>query len=189
MAAPAPPTAEEWAFASRYTLKNSKGYRHSWGQQVRSLMGTAVEGPDQGMVRFSIEIAPDGRLVRLDTLWSTSKVAEKLAREAIHRMPPLPPTPTGQPLVFERTISFTPYATDGPPLYQDDCLPEPVAFQNAFAWDGVSARTRAETPPPAPPDPEAIAECLRQLPPDSIDATLARDQRLMDQWGWSRTKP
>ena len=28
-AAPSAPTAEEWAFASKYTLKNSKGYRHS----------------------------------------------------------------------------------------------------------------------------------------------------------------
>ena len=52
MAAPPAPTAEEWAFASRYTLKNSKAYRYTWGQQVRSMMGTAVEGPDQGMVRF-----------------------------------------------------------------------------------------------------------------------------------------
>ena len=58
MAAPPPPSAEEWAFAAKYTLKNSKGYRYSWGQQVRSLMGTALEGPDQGLVRFRIEIAP-----------------------------------------------------------------------------------------------------------------------------------
>ena len=52
MEAPSAPTAEEWSFASKYTLKNSKGYRHSFGQQVRSMMGTAVEGPDQGQVRF-----------------------------------------------------------------------------------------------------------------------------------------
>ena len=58
LAAPSAPTSEEWAFASKYTLKNSKGYRHSFGQQVRSMMGTAVEGPDQGQVRFRIEIAP-----------------------------------------------------------------------------------------------------------------------------------
>lgn len=80
MAAPPAPTAEEWAFAGKYTLKNSKGYRYTWGQQVRSMMGTAVEGPDQGMARFRIEIAPDGRLTRLETLWSTSPVAERLAR-------------------------------------------------------------------------------------------------------------
>ena len=44
--------------ASTYTLKNSKRYRNAWAQQVRSMMGTAVEGPDQGVVRFAIEIAP-----------------------------------------------------------------------------------------------------------------------------------
>lgn len=114
MAAPSAPTAEEWAFASTYKLKNSKGYRHTWGQQVRSMMGTAVEGPDQGMVRFRIEIAPDGSLTRLDTLWSTSAVAERLARQAIGSMPQWPPTPTGKPLIFEKTISFSPFASDGP---------------------------------------------------------------------------
>ena len=100
MAAPAPPSAEEWAFAAQYTNKNSKGYRYSWGQQVRSMMGTAVEGPDQGVVRFRIEIAPDGRLTQLQTLWTTSAKAEQLARQAIQNMPPLPPTPTGKPLIF-----------------------------------------------------------------------------------------
>ena len=54
MAAPPPPTAGEWAFAANYTNKNSKGYRYSWGQQVRSMMGTPVEGPDQGVARFPI---------------------------------------------------------------------------------------------------------------------------------------
>lgn len=52
LAAPATPSTEEWALAGQYTLKNSKRYRHTWGQHVRSLMGTAVEGPDQGAVRF-----------------------------------------------------------------------------------------------------------------------------------------
>ncbi len=94
MAAPSAPTAEEWAFASTYKLKNSKGYRYTWGQQVRSMMGTAVEGPDQGMVRFRVEIAPDGTLTRLDTLWSTSAVAERLARQAIGNMPRWPTTLT-----------------------------------------------------------------------------------------------
>lgn len=79
MAAPPAPTTEEWAFAARYTLKNSKGYRHTWGQQVRSMMGTAIEGPDQGSVRFRVEIGADGTLTRLETLWSTSPVAEQLA--------------------------------------------------------------------------------------------------------------
>ena len=44
MAAPPAPTAEEWQLASTYTLKNSKRYRYNWSQQVRSMMGTAVEG-------------------------------------------------------------------------------------------------------------------------------------------------
>jgi hypothetical protein len=92
-AAPAAPTAEEWAFAARYTLKNSKGYRYSWGQQVRSQMGTAVEGPESGVVRFRVEIAPDGRLARLDTLWTTSDTAERRARQAIAALPSLPPPP------------------------------------------------------------------------------------------------
>ena len=187
MAAPPPPTAEEWAFAARYTNKNSKGYRYSWGQQVRSMMGTAVEGPDQGVVRFRIEIAPDGRLTQLQTLWTTSAKAEQLARQAIQSMPPLPPTPTGKPLIFDKTISFSPFANDGPPLYRDDCLPEPPVFRNPFAWDGKSPQVVAAQTPTAPLDPQALADCLRQLPKDSIEAESARDQRLMDQWGSSQT--
>ena len=37
--APPAPTSEEWALAATYSLKNSKRYRHTWGQQVRSMMG------------------------------------------------------------------------------------------------------------------------------------------------------
>ena len=189
LAAPPAPTAQEWAFAASYTLKNSKGYRYTWGQQVRSMMGTAVEGPDQGVVRFRVEIAPDGSLARLDTLWSTSAVAERLARQAIDAMPRWPPTPTGQPLIFERTISFTPFASDGPPIYQDDCLPDPPAFGNPFAWDGSSARQPVERKPAERPDPQAMADCLKQLPQDSIDAESARDRRVMDRWGSSKSGP
>ncbi len=187
MAAPPPPTAEEWAFAAQYTNKNSKGYRYSWGQQVRSMMGTAVEGPDQGVVRFRIEIAPDGRLTQLQTLWTTSAKAEQLARQAIQNMPPLPPTPTGKPLIFDKTISFSPFANDGPPLYRDDCLPDPPVFRNPFAWDGKSPQVVAAQTPTAPLDPQALADCLRLLPKDTIEAESARDQRLMDQWGTSQT--
>ena len=186
MAAPPAPTAEEWAFASTYKLKNSKGYRYTWGQQVRSMMGTAVEGPDQGMVRFRVEIAPDGSLSRLETMWSTSDVAERLARQAVGSMPRWPPTPTGRPLIFEKTISFTPYASDGPPLYRDDCLPDPPVFSNPFAWDGKSARAQIQAKPIEKPDPQALEDCLKQLPQDSIEAESARDRRLMDQWDFNR---
>lgn len=188
LSAPSAPTAEEWAFAAQYTNKNSKGYRHSWGQQVRSMMGTAVEGPDQGEVRFRIEIAPNGTLAQLDTLWSTSALAEKLARQAIQNMPPLPPTPTGKPLIFEKTISFSPFASDGAPSYKDDCLPDTPSFKNPFAWNGKSEQTKIHSEPPQPKlDAKAMEACLRQLPKDSIEAEMARDQRVMDQWGSSKT--
>ena len=188
LSAPSAPTAEEWAFAAQYTNKNSKGYRHSWGQQVRSMMGTAVEGPDQGEVRFRIEIAPNGTLAQLDTLWSTSTLAEKLARQAIQNMPPLPPTPTGKPLIFEKTISFSPFASDGAPSYKDDCLPDTPSFKNPFAWNGKSEQTKIHSEPPQPKlDAKAMEACLRQLPKDSIEAEMARDQRVMDQWGSSKT--
>ena len=187
-AAPPAPSAEEWAFASRYTLRNSKAYRHTWGQQVRSMMGTAVEGPTQGMVRFRVEVAPDGRLARLETLWSTSDTAERLARQAIASMPQWPATPTGQPLVFEKTIVFSPFASDGPPLYRYDCEPDRPAARNPFAWDGRSPQTTAEAAPPAAPDPQALEDCLRQLPRDTIEAESARDQRLMERWGWGASK-
>jgi len=120
MDAPPAPSAEEWQKASTYTLKNSKRYRHNWGQQVRSMMGRSVEGPDQGMVRFHIEIAANGQLSKLETLWSTSPVAEKLARQAIENMPPLPPIPTGKPLIFQKTISFQPVDDGWPPIYKYD---------------------------------------------------------------------
>lgn len=184
MGAPPAPSAEEWAFAAKYTNKNSKGYRYSWGQQVRSMMGTAVEGPDQGVVRFRVEIAPDGSLARLETLWTTSVVAEQLARKAIEAMPALPPTPTGQPLIFEKTISFSPFVSDGPPSYRDDCLPDPPAFRNPFTWDGRSAQTRDDPPQPQKLDPKALEECMRQLPKDSIEAEMARDKRALERWGW-----
>ncbi len=186
MAAPPAPTAEEWAFAATYKLKNSKGYRHTWGQQVRSMMGTAVEGPDQGMVRFRIEITPDGSLTRLETLWSTSDVAERRARQAIGGMPHWPPTPTGKPLIFEKTISFSPFASDDPPLYKDDCLPDPPAFNNPYAWDGKSARAPVHAKQIEQPDPLALEDCLKQLPQDSIEAESARDRRLMEQWDFKR---
>ncbi len=186
-AAPPAPTAQEWAFAAKYTLKNSKGYRYIWGQQVRSMMGTANEGADQGLVRFRIEIAPDGTLATLETLWSTSTVAEQLARKAIENMPSSPPTPTGKPLVFEKTISFSPFVSDGPPTYKNDCLPDTPAFRNPFAWDGKLPQVQAKSAPVEKPDPQALAECLKQVPQDTIEAESAQDQRLLDQWGSLKT--
>ena len=179
---PSAPTAEEWAFASKYTLKNSKGYRHSFGQQVRSMMGTAVEGPDQGHVRFSIEIAPNGTVTKVETLWKTSDKAERLARKAMKSMPALPPTPTGKSLIFERTISFTPFATNDAPVYRDDCLPDTPAFSNPFAWDGKSPQEIKKSKPAEKLSPEALAECLKQLPQDSIDGITAEAQRQLDIW-------
>jgi TonB family protein len=182
LGAPSAPTAEEWAFASKYTLKNSKGYRHSFGQQVRSMMGTAVEGPDQGHVRFSIEIAPNGTVTKVETLWKTSDKAERLARKAMKSMPALPPTPTGKSLIFERTISFTPFATNDAPVYRDDCLPDTPAFSNPFAWDGKSPQEIKKSKPAEKLSPEALAECLKQLPQDSIDGITAEAQRQLDIW-------
>ena len=186
MDAPSAPTAEEWAFASKYTLKNSKGYRHSFGQQVRSMMGTAVEGADQGHVRFRIEIAPNGTVAKVETLWKTSDKAEQLARKAIKSMPTLPPTPTRKPLIFERTISFTPFATNDAPVYRDDCLPDTPAFSNPFAWDGKSPQEIKKSKPTEKLSPEALAECLKQLPQDSIDGITAEGQRQLDIWGSSK---
>ena len=187
-AAPNAPTAEEWAFASTYTLKNSKGYRHTWGKQVRSMMGTAVEGPDQGQVRFRIEIAPNGSIAKVETLWKTSDKAEALARKAIYSMPPSPPTPTGKTLIFERTISFTPFAIDDTPFYADDCLLDPPAFTNPFAWDGKSPQEAKKSIPSKKLSPEERAECLKQLPQDSIEGVAAHSQRLLNQWRSSNLK-
>ncbi|MDP3626308.1 MAG: energy transducer TonB [Hydrogenophaga sp.] len=182
MDAPPAPTAEAWAFAARYPLKNSKGYRHNWGQQVRSMMGTAVEGPDQGSVRFRIEIAPDGRLAGLDTLWTTSASVERRAREAVEQMPPLPPTPNGKPLIFEKTITFDAWTADAPPLYKNDCEPDPVQHGNRFVWDGRSPQVVAEQAVAEKLDPAAYAECLKLLPRDSIEAEAASDERQQKQW-------
>lgn len=182
MDAPSAPTAEEWAFASKYTLKNSKGYRHSWGKQVRSMMGTAVEGADQGQVRFRIEIAPNGSVVKVETLWKTSDKAEQLARKAIQSMRALPPTPTGKSLIFERTISFTPFANNDSPIYSNDCLPDTPPFINPFAWDGKSPQEIKSNKPAEKQSLEALAECIKQLPQDSIDGITAEGQRQSNIW-------
>jgi len=187
MAAPPPPSAEEWKLASTYTLKNSKRYRNAWGQQVRSMMGTAEEGPDQGQVRFRITLNPDGSLAQAEELWSTSAKASELARKAIRNMPPLPPTPTGKPLVFEQTLSFLPYETGWPPSYKQDCLPEPPVFRNPFAWGG-----QAQPPgqPAASPPQETEAASRAECDPSSTAGTIEEEEkelaRQMNQHRWGR---
>ena len=187
MEAPPPPSAEEWQLASTYKLKNSKRYRHNWGQLVRSMMGTAIEGPGQGMVRFRIEIAPDGTLANIKELWSTSENASKLAWQAIKSLPPLPPTPTGQPLIFERTISFQPYETGWPPSYTLDCLPDPPAFKNPFAWDGKSPQQQVKhqaakrTPADATPE-----KCITDSTADTIELEEGEMKRQMEIYRWGR---
>lgn len=184
LAAPPAPSAEEWALAATYTLKNSKRYRHTLGQQIRSMMGTAVAGPGQGMVRFRFEVAPDGHLAHVEMLWSTSEEAEKRAWQAIRTLPPLPPTPTGKPLVFEKTIAFVPYETGWPPSYKMDCLPDPPAFKNPFAWDGKSPPPRAPKPPegdPAPP-----GDCPADENPSSLEDEERELKRQMELLRWGR---
>jgi TonB family protein len=189
MPAPPAPTSEEWKLASTYTLKNSKRYRYNWGQLVRSMMGTAVEGPQQGQVRLHIEIAPDGKIAKVEVLWTTSETAEKLALQAIRSLPPLPPTPTGKPLVFEKTISFEPNEREWPPIYKYDCLPDPPSFHNPFAWDGSStqhtAQEHPETGSPLPSAPPQT-DCPPDSSPDSIDAEEKDMKRQFDQWGSGR---
>ncbi len=183
LAAPPAPSAEEWQQASTYTLKNSKRYRNTWGQQVRSQMGTAVAGPDQGQVRFRITINPDGTLSQAEELWSTSAKASELARKAIQTMPPLPPTPTGKPLIFEQTISFLPYETGWPPSYKYDCLPDPPRFKNPFAWDGASPQ---QPPAPMPEREERSPDCH----PSDVEASFEEEdselQRQIERNRWGR---
>lgn len=188
LSAPAPPTAEEWKQASTYTLKNSKRYRYNWGQLVRSRMGAAVEGLQQGLVRLRIEIAPDGKLARAEVLWSTSEVAEKLALQAIQSLPPLPPTPTGKPLVFEKTIAFVPFETGWPPIYKNDCLPDPPSFHNPFAWNGSSPRRTPQNheAKAAPSSSTAPPTECPDAEPDSIEAEEKDMERQFKEWGAAR---
>lgn len=188
MDAPPAPSTEEWQKASTYTLKNSKRYRHNWGQQVRSMMGRSVEGPDQGMVRFHIEIAANGQLAKLETLWSTSDVAEKLARQAIENMPPLPPIPTGKPLIFQKTISFQPVDDGWPPIYKYDCLPDPPTFKNPFAWDGKSAPVAIQQKVADGSKQEMLTDCPA-IEDDTIEAEAADMKRQFEIWGSSRLNP
>lgn len=189
MPAPPPPTAEDWALASTYTLKNSKRYRYNWGRLVRSMMGTAVEGQQQGLVRFRIEIAPDGTIARIETLWSTSKTAEALALKAIQSLPRLPPTPTGQPLVFEQTIAFEPFETGWPPDFKLDGIPDPPTFHNPFTMVAASIRNTTNEnregadPSSNRPQPASSAADTTSDSTDSVESEFANMNRQLDQWG------
>jgi hypothetical protein len=98
-------------------------------------------------------------------------------------MPPLPPTPTGKPLVFEKTISFLPYETGWPPSYKYDCLPDPPAFRNPFAWDGKSPQGAAS---PTPMREERAPDCH----PSEVEASFEEEdtelkrQMERNRWGW-----
>jgi hypothetical protein len=92
-------------------------------------------------------------------------------------------------LVFEKTISFSPFASDGPPIYKDDCLPDPPAFRNPFAWNGAGTATRAAPVASEKRDVQAIEDCQKQLPVDSIEAEAAHDQRQFEQWGSGKLVP
>jgi hypothetical protein len=161
------------AFVSRYTLKIAKGYHYFFGQQMRSIMGAAVKGPDQGQVRFRIKIAPNRAVAKVEKLWKTSDKAEKLARKVMKSMQALPPTPTGKSHIFEKTISFTPFVTNDAPIYRDDCSPDTPAFSNPFAWDGKSPQEIKRSNSAEKLSPKAFAECLKQLPQDSIEGITA----------------
>ena len=179
---PPGPTQAEWALASKYTLKNSKAYRYAWALEVRSRMGAAVDGKDQGAVRFRFEISSDGKLASLRTIWTTSDVVEARARRAIAEMPPTPPTPTAKPLIFEKTIVFSPLSSEMPPSYRDDCMPEAPSFRNPFAWDGHSPQTVETGAAPEPMSQEDIEKCRSELPPETVEGEAGRDQRELDRW-------
>ena len=72
---------------------------------------------------------------------------------------------------------------DAPPLYKNDCEPDPVQHGNRFVWDGRSPQVVAEQAVAQKLDPAAYAECLKQLPQDSIEAEAASDERQQKQWG------
>jgi len=86
-------------------------------------------------------------------------------------------------LIFEKTISFSPYFENARPSYKDDCLPDPPGFESPYTWDGKSPWVPPKPKPVEKPDPRAMEECLKQLPKDSIDAEIGRTEELMGRWG------
>ena len=90
------------------------------------------------------------------------------------RMPRGIAAPTGRPLVFERTISFTPFAADGSTRYRDTCMPDPPAFGNPFAQDGKSPQLQAE------PKPAETAEPGRRKIASSSCRRIRSKQRALE---------
>ncbi|MDV7392333.1 hypothetical protein RZS08_13295, partial [Arthrospira platensis SPKY1] len=113
MDAPPAPSAEEWAQAATYRLKNSKRYRYTWSQQVRSMMGRAYEGADQGAVRFRVEIAPNGTLAKLDTLCPHRPRRRNWLAKPWPICRPYPPRPQVCHWCLKKPSLFSP----SPPMY------------------------------------------------------------------------
>jgi hypothetical protein len=55
-------------------------------------------------------------------------------------------------------------------------------------WRSLSRASpvQVQAKPIEKPDPQALEDCLKQLPKDSIEAESARDRRLMEQWDFDR---
>jgi len=62
------------------------------------------------------------------------------------------------------------------------------SFINPFAWDGKAQQEIKKNKPAEQLSPEALAECLKQLPQDSIEGVTAHDQRQLNQWGSNKLK-
>lgn len=61
-------------------------------------------------------------------------------------------------------------------------LPDTPSFSNPFAWDGKSPQDIKKNKPAEKLSPEALAECLKQLPQNSIEGITAEAQRQLDIW-------
>ena len=51
-----------------------------------------------------------------------------------------------------------------------------------FAWDGKSPQEIKQNRPIEKLSPEALAECLKQLPQDSVERVAANNKRQFEQW-------
>ena len=91
--------------------------------------------------------------------------------------------------LVKKTINFDARTPDIPPVYKNDCLPDPPQLRNPYVWDGQSPQGPATQPIADKLDPEAYAECLKQLSPDSMDAEIMHDQLQLDRWASEKLKP